>query len=393
MKRFFIVACSASLASTALWAHGGHVGGAAKLDEQTMVQEAQVAAMVNLVGPPGQTDPQSLGQKSIWGIGLRWPLGKALTVCMQHQSQPLRVLIAQVASEWMQNKPNLSLDFGDMKNPRQCSSPNASSDIRVADDPKSPLSPYWSWVGIQALSHKGEWTMDLGVDNGSEWTAAEALAQAAAGNKTFRNYFHFVVLHEFGHALGALHEHQWGTCAKYLIPDRAVAEVFPSATTPELKQQALSNLEALTKSQVDAWGAVRLSAAEDPLSVMRYFFPADIYGPGAPPFCANADIHYASAVDLAAMRKSYPQPGDPPLVPAAAAAVPRQLAADPNNQLTPAARERAGAVADHIASSASASPASPSGAAAAAAPGAPMKPLPPGAIKVFNDLVAAPSPR
>ena len=368
------IGCANAAAAHQLAAHAG----ATPHDEQALRLEADVAATVALIGPPNDTDPAKLGQKSLFGAAVRWPQGKTLIVCMQHRSQPLRVLIAKTASEWLHQRPNIALDFGDMFNPRRCDVPTASADIRIADQPASDLSPFWSWVGVQALSHAREWTMDLGFDDGRDPDAAEALRLAAEG-KPGRTYFHFVVLHEFGHALGALHEHQWGTCAKFLIQDRAVAEVFPSATTAAAKSAALANLAALTKSQIDSWGAVRLTAAEDPASVMRYDFPADIYRAGAPGFCANAEVRHVSPGDLEGLGKAYPQPGQ--ATPGIATAARRALA-DPPPALGALARARLQALANEGAT--------PAATAAAAAPirldRIPSLPL--GAGAVLTRLVA-----
>lgn len=66
----------------------------------------------------------------------------------------------------------------------------ASADIRVAFD---PASGSWSYVGTDAVTaaRKGQPTMNLG------WAA----------ETTEEKSFASVVLHEFGHAIGLLHEH------------------------------------------------------------------------------------------------------------------------------------------------------------------------------------------
>ena len=46
----------------------------APIDEQALRLEADVAAMVEAAGPIGDTDPAKLGQKSLFGAALRWPL-------------------------------------------------------------------------------------------------------------------------------------------------------------------------------------------------------------------------------------------------------------------------------------------------------------------------------
>jgi hypothetical protein len=313
-------------------------------DEKQLVQEANIAAAIALIGPStdqnGQPDSAKIGAKSIFGFNLRWQIGSKLTVCMAHQDRALRALIVQVAMEWLRERPNLTLDFGDLNDPRQCSG-SSREDIRIADDPLSPLSPYWSYIGTQAKQiQAGQPTMDLGF-GGPTGAEAQPALLAAANHEPTRSYFHFVVLHEFGHALGALHEHQWGTCAQFLNDDPAVVRlIFPSATTPALQQQALDNLRALKQTEINAWGVVRLTNEEDPKSVMRYFFPEGTYKTNAPSFCTANSTTAASNDDLTSLRKAYPQPGDPAPLGAAAALQTAQALAATTTNLSPAAREQ-----------------------------------------------------
>ena len=388
MRRFLTLLLA--LLPLAAAAHGVKAGNATPMDEHELHTEAELAAMIELIGPPGDADPAKLGQKSFFATLLRWPGGKTVTVCMQQRSKPLRTLIARVAMEWLKRKPNIFLDFGSLDDPRRCDDPSAPYDIRVADNPDSPLSPFWSWIGQEALQHRGEWTMDLGFGDGADRDAAEALVWAAAGDTKSRNYFHFLVLHEFGHALGALHEHQFGTCAAYLIPDRAVAEVFPSATTPQLQKAALANLQTLTRTQINAWGAVRETSLEDPLSVMRYYFPADIYRTGAPRYCSGADMRHVSDGDLTGLGKVYPAPGHGAGSPATVAALSSLLNAR-NSGLSDVARQRllAARQAEAIYT---APPGSASDPGPAAAP-VHVPPLSPQAIMMLNQLAPPSGPQ
>ena len=355
-------------------------------DEKQIAKEAELAAAIAVLG--SSNDPVTVGAKSLFGFNLRYPIGSTVRVCMSEQDQTLRALIANVAMEWMATAPNLHLDFGNVSNPRQCSQ-SSTEDIRVADDPNSALSPFWSAMGTQAAQRPaGQPTMDLGFGGPGGQEARSALAGV-------RGYFHFVVLHEFGHALGALHEHQFGTCAAFLNTDLQVIQtIFPSATTPQLQQQALDNLRALTQTEINAWGAVRLTNQEDPDSVMRYDFPPGTYKAGAPDFCTARFIKQASIGDLNGLRKAYPQPGDPlPVGAAPALQIASNLVNNPSNGLSSAAQaQTATTVASltTIITSSPPQPPSPGPSGPPSAPSAPPRPLvlPPQALNALNSLAS-----
>jgi hypothetical protein len=365
------------------------------ISEKELANDANRAAAIALFGPSqnpdGSINAVAVGQKSLFGLNLRFPIGSTVTVCMWEQDRALRALIAKVSSEWMTKQPNLHLDFGDMSNPRQCSQSSAEN-IRIADDPSSPLSPYWSVYGSQSVQvPAGQPTMDLGFGGPAGQEASSALAG-------LRGYFHFVVLHEFGHAFGALHEHQFGKCAAFLndAPQdapRMIQAIFPSATTHELQQQALDNLRVLTQNELDSWGVVKLTSQEDADSVMRYDFPPGTYKVGAPDFCTSRSILEASKGDLEGLRKAYPQPGDPlPIGAAPALQVAESLVNNPSNSLSSAARtQTAKTVASLTSIIAASPPPQPSGlpgpgGPAPAAPSPPPRPLPAQVLNALNSL-------
>jgi hypothetical protein len=356
------------------------------VDEKQIAKEAELATAIAVLG--SSNDPVTVGAKSLFGFNLRYPIGSTVRVCMWEQDQALRALIANVAMEWMAKTPNLHLDFGNVSNPRQCSQ-SSTEDIRIADDPNSPLSPFWSAMGTQAVQiSAGQPTMDLGFGGPGGQEASAALAGV-------RGYFHFVVLHEFGHALGALHEHQFGTCAAFLNDTpQMVRAIFPSATTPQLQQQALDNLRGLTQTEINAWGVVRLTSQEDPDSVMRYDFPPGTYKAGAPDFCTARFIKQASSGDLEGLRKAYPQPGDPlPVGAAAALQVASSLVNNPSNGLSSPAQAQTATTVASLTTIVAASPPqqpSPGPGAPPPVPSAPPRPLalPPQALNALNSLAS-----
>jgi len=108
------------------------------------------------------------------------PAGRTLRIRFLDGDPVVQKKVAKFAQEWTQYA-NLKLDFND----------DPKAEIRV-----SFLQPgSWSYIGTDAIDPQlapDQPTMNLG------W-----LTKATRNDEVFR-----VVLHEFGHALGLIHEHQ-----------------------------------------------------------------------------------------------------------------------------------------------------------------------------------------
>lgn len=110
--------------------------------------------------------------------GKLWQLGRVLRVCFLDGSPALQEKVTAKAKEWEQYV-NIHLDFGN----------NPGAEIRISFSPDGS----WSYMGTDAfLAPADEQTMNFG------W-----LDEFSSDDEISR-----VVLHEFGHALGAIHEHQ-----------------------------------------------------------------------------------------------------------------------------------------------------------------------------------------
>ena len=122
---------------------------------------------------------------------ITWRPGETIKVCFRAGTQKARVRVAKHAGEWM-NYANVILDFGDKDNPRSCQGDN-SEGIKIDFVEKGAAAGYWSQVGTN--SRKVAHSMNLGDMGRDELPFPEAEARR-------------LTMHEFGHALGMLHEHQ-----------------------------------------------------------------------------------------------------------------------------------------------------------------------------------------
>lgn len=109
-----------------------------------------------------------------------WSKGKVLTVRFIEGTAPLHDRVMQAAQSWFLDGVNLKLVQGQS---------GEAGDIRISFDASRGS---WSYVGTDCRSiHPSQPTMNLG------WATLDT------PDKDFSS----VVIHEFGHALGLLHEH------------------------------------------------------------------------------------------------------------------------------------------------------------------------------------------
>jgi hypothetical protein len=110
--------------------------------------------------------------------GKAWRPGRTLRIRFLDGAAGVRSRVRDVAAEWMDHA-NVRLSFGD----------DPDAEIRIS----FKQAGSWSYLGTEALGiAKDKPTMNLG------WLKA----------RTRREEYSRVVLHEFGHALACVHEHQ-----------------------------------------------------------------------------------------------------------------------------------------------------------------------------------------
>lgn len=146
-------------------------------DEEDVVRAAEIAIDENPRNAPEGVEGLS-DQELALETGKMWENGRTLRVAFMDGHDELRPRIEELAKQWSEHA-NIAFDFGN----------HAEPEIRIS----FKLSGSWSYVGTDALTRPAdEPTMNYG------WLKPDA-SDAAIRR---------VVLHEFGHALSCIHEHQ-----------------------------------------------------------------------------------------------------------------------------------------------------------------------------------------
>jgi hypothetical protein len=217
--------------------------------------------------------PDSMSQ-NIDG-GKIWPKGQLLRVCFFGGDKVVRTLIASVAPEWS-NVSGLSFDFGSSPSFRDCASPQTGfSHIRIGFSDKGR----WSLVGTDSTSLANQYQPSMNFSRFDQIysqfngvTVASVLSNSKAADRG-------TILHEFGHAIGLLHEHQNKNlnCWNELILDGAtnVYTYYGGPPNNWSKDKVRRNLGLILLTDPGA-----ISGAPDPKSIMGYFLPEQILRAG-----------------------------------------------------------------------------------------------------------------
>jgi hypothetical protein len=128
-----------------------------------------------------ETKEQGTGVKLALERRKKWKNGRKLRIRFLDGDPAVQAKVAAVAKEWMKHA-NVNLEFGN----------DPKAEIRISFKQVG----YWSAIGTDALVEeyfaKNQPTMNF-----------QGFSKATPDSE-----YHRVVLHEFGHALGCIHEHQ-----------------------------------------------------------------------------------------------------------------------------------------------------------------------------------------
>jgi hypothetical protein len=224
---------------------------------------------------------------------LTWKRGETIKVCFHGGTRKAQERVARIAREWMQYA-NVVFDFEEGGAPRTCKG-DTPSDIKIAfEDNKG----WWSVPGIIGRAQNPSMNLQFyGVDTPTlkdGQPAPEAPMRAT-------------ILHEFGHALGLMHEHQSPNAnCDTEIDWNAAYKVGTDIGRDQA--QVDRNFRQLVSS-------TSLNATEvDRKSIMHYSLPAVLFKRGQQSACFVPDNFELSETDRKFVASVYPKEEVPVVV-------------------------------------------------------------------------------
>lgn len=269
------------------------------------IEEGYPEHLAYLLAPPNQGHSEIVDQNI--ATARLWEPGSTLKVCFFGGDPVVRELVSTVGSQWGEHA-NLRFDFGQttQQGSYDCGVPSTGfAHIRVGFSERG----YWSAVGTDSVRRMNQYqpsmnleAFDFEFSSANGFTKSKVVARASKSRKG-------TILHEFGHAIALLHEHQnksldcWKEIRK--TGPNNVYDYFAAPPNRWNRLKVERNLSNLLTFDPDANGG-----KGDPTSIMMYLIPKAILHGGASNKCfiptRNTKI---SALDKQWVAAYYPATG------------------------------------------------------------------------------------
>jgi len=211
-----------------------------------------------------ERDPQKL--RAVFLRAKLWAPGTTITVGFLGGAEWQRAWTAKVVSDTIAQYTGLTFTF-------DLGSNGSSAMIRIAFDPAEGC---YSRLGTDALQNWGGLnnSMNLG------WTDAPLNHTFSYGGRSYTTSTSFdqggypgqgtTIVHEFGHALGMVHEHQTPFGNPLVWDDSAVYSAFSGPPNNWTRLDIQNNI-------LSVYSGVGMNGSNfDPLSIMKYSFPSGL---------------------------------------------------------------------------------------------------------------------